>query len=108
MGDEGAGALPRMADHLGRTEREERAEAGGGNPMPAVARGPLPPSEEQSRQEGQEDELRVQRQEAHDVLEGVAALREAVQGLVEREVHGEPQILGCSDLALVCELARPG
>jgi MFS family permease len=54
--------------------------------MPAVLRTPLPPREKQHREQGDEEELRVEREETKDVLQRVVPRGQTVQRLVEREV----------------------
>src|SRR5215208_679950 len=68
------------------TQREQRAEPGGRNPVPPVQRAPLAADQEQPRQQPYEHVLGVQREQPKRVLEAIVVEREVVQRLEESEI----------------------
>jgi hypothetical protein len=81
-----ARARPNVHDQLRDPEREQGAESCCHNAVPAVHRAPLAAREEENREQRQEEELGVQREEAERVFEAVVAIGQLVEPVVGREI----------------------
>ena len=81
-----ARARPNVHYQLRDPEREQGAESCCHNAVPAVHRAPLAAREEENREQRQEEELGVQREEAERVFEAVVVIGQLVEPVVDREV----------------------
>jgi hypothetical protein len=81
-----ARARPDVHDQLRDPERKQGAESCCHNAVPAVHRAQLAAREEEDREQRQEEELGVQREEAERVFEAVVVIGQLVEPVVDREV----------------------
>ena len=87
MSDVGPRTLPKARQHLGDAQCKGCAQAGGNDSAARVARGPIPSRQKESGQQRDEEILPVEGDELEHVLKPVALDREAVEAVVDREVH---------------------
>ena len=89
----GPNTVPKMPYHLRDAECEQGAEAGGDDAVTAVARGVLAACEEERREQHDEHDLTVDREEVQHVRDGVVATGEVVQRVVESEIPADARTL---------------